>query len=144
MYFSRTFKALNFDFQIQGLSRTFKVRANPVCMPMAIETPDKNKRMIMRVNKNRFHRQKTGLTHPFSRMSSGSENLEAARRVSFLFPICLGRSKESLLVGKATVKTNIYSYNNLRHCRISFSPFVRQPFFKQLYNNSCYSYSMRC
>ena len=28
MYFSRTFKALNFDFQIQGLSRTFKVRAN--------------------------------------------------------------------------------------------------------------------
>ena len=32
MYFSRTFKALNFDFQIQGLSRTFKVRANPVLM----------------------------------------------------------------------------------------------------------------
>ena len=30
MYFSRTFKALNFDFQIQGLSRTFKVRANLV------------------------------------------------------------------------------------------------------------------
>ena len=30
MDFSRTFKALNFDFQIQGLSRTFKVRANPV------------------------------------------------------------------------------------------------------------------
>ena len=30
MHFSRTFKALNFDFQIQGLSRTFKVRANPV------------------------------------------------------------------------------------------------------------------
>ena len=29
MYFSRTFKALNFDFQIKGLSRTFKVRANP-------------------------------------------------------------------------------------------------------------------
>ena len=29
MYFSRTFKASNFDFQIQGLSRTFKVRANP-------------------------------------------------------------------------------------------------------------------
>ena len=29
MYFSQTFKALNFDFQIQGLSRTFKVRANP-------------------------------------------------------------------------------------------------------------------
>ena len=29
MYFSRTFKALNFDFQIQGLSRTFKGRANP-------------------------------------------------------------------------------------------------------------------
>ena len=29
MYFSRTFKALNFDFQIQGLLRTFKVRANP-------------------------------------------------------------------------------------------------------------------
>ena len=29
MYFSRTFKALNFDFQIQGLSRTLKVRANP-------------------------------------------------------------------------------------------------------------------
>ena len=30
MYFSRTFKALNFDFQIQGLLRTFKVCANPV------------------------------------------------------------------------------------------------------------------
>ena len=30
MDFSRTFKALNFDFQIQGLSRTFKVSANPV------------------------------------------------------------------------------------------------------------------
>ena len=30
MYFSRTFKALNFDFQIQGLLRTFKVHANPV------------------------------------------------------------------------------------------------------------------
>ena len=29
MYFSQTFKALNFDFQIQGLSRTFKVCANP-------------------------------------------------------------------------------------------------------------------
>ena len=29
MYFSWTLKALNFDFQIQGLSRTFKVRANP-------------------------------------------------------------------------------------------------------------------
>ena len=29
MYFSRTFKALNFDFPIQGHSRTFKVRANP-------------------------------------------------------------------------------------------------------------------
>ena len=28
MDFSRTFKALNFDFQIQGLSRTFKVHAN--------------------------------------------------------------------------------------------------------------------
>ena len=34
MYFSRTFKALNFDFQIQGLSRTFKVRANPVSRGM--------------------------------------------------------------------------------------------------------------
>ena len=32
MYFSRTFKALNFDFQIQGLSRTFKVHANPEFM----------------------------------------------------------------------------------------------------------------
>ena len=48
---------------------------------------------------NRFHRQETGLTHPFSRMSGGSKNLEAARRVSFLFPICLGRSKETLLAG---------------------------------------------
>ena len=70
-----------------------------LCMRMAVENPDKNKRMIMRVNKNRFHRQETGLTHPFSRMSGGSKNLEAARRVSFLFPICLGRSKESLLAG---------------------------------------------
>ena len=30
MYFSRTFKALDFDFQIRGLSRTLKVRVNPV------------------------------------------------------------------------------------------------------------------
>ena len=29
--------------------------------------------------KNRFDQQETGLTHPFSRMSGGSENLEAAR-----------------------------------------------------------------
>ena len=36
MYFSRTFKALNFDFQIQGLSRTFKVRANPVQFVVAL------------------------------------------------------------------------------------------------------------
>ena len=34
MDFSQTFKALNFDFQIQGLSRTFKVCANPDdCVP---------------------------------------------------------------------------------------------------------------
>ena len=32
MYFSRTLKALNFDFQIQGLSRTFKVRPNPAIL----------------------------------------------------------------------------------------------------------------
>ena len=37
MYFSRTFKALNFDFQIQGLSRTFKVRANPVQVIIVFE-----------------------------------------------------------------------------------------------------------
>ena len=36
MYFSRTFKALNFDFQIQGLSRTFKVHANPARKPYVI------------------------------------------------------------------------------------------------------------
>ena len=33
---------------------------------------------------------------------------------------------------EATVKTTI-THNNLRHCRVSFSPFVRQPFSKQLY-----------
>ena len=76
-------------------------------MRMAVENPDKNKRMIMRVNKNRFHRQETGLTHPFSRMSGGSKNLEAARRVSFLFAICLGRSKETLLAGYPSPRLNI-------------------------------------
>ena len=38
----------------------------------------------MRVNKNWFDQQETGLTHPFSQMSGGSKNLEAARRVSLL------------------------------------------------------------
>ena len=82
-------------------------------MRMAVENPDKNKRMIMRVNKNRFHRQETGLTHPFSRMSGGSKNLEAARRVSFLFPICLGRSKETLLAGYFATLTKAASRPNI-------------------------------
>ena len=33
---------------------------------------------------------------------------------------------------QAAVKTTI-THNNLRHCCVSFSPFVRQPFSKQLY-----------
>ena len=33
---------------------------------------------------------------------------------------------------QATEKTTI-TYNNLWHCCVSFSPFVRQPFLKQLY-----------
>ena len=44
MYFSRTFKALNFDFQIQGLSRTFKVRANPVYIAQFYLTIDSSVR----------------------------------------------------------------------------------------------------
>ena len=40
MCFSRTFKALNFDFQIQGLSRTFKVRANPVGNTFGLKITD--------------------------------------------------------------------------------------------------------
>ena len=40
----------------------------------------------------------------FFRMSGESKNLEAARRVSFLFPICLGRSKETLLAGYILTK----------------------------------------
>ena len=34
---------------------------------------------------------------------------------------------------QATVKTTI-THNNFRHYRVSFSPFVRQPFSKQLYS----------
>ena len=38
---------------------------------------------------------------------------------------------------QASVKTTI-THNNFRHCRVSFSPFVRQPFSKQLYTRvSC-------
>ena len=33
---------------------------------------------------------------------------------------------------QVSVKTTI-THNNFRHCRVSFSPFVRQPFSKQLY-----------
>ena len=33
---------------------------------------------------------------------------------------------------QATIKITI-THNNFRHCRVSFSPFVRQPFSKQLY-----------
>ena len=35
---------------------------------------------------------------------------------------------------QATVKTTI-THNNFQHCLVSFSPFVRQPFLKQLYIN---------
>ena len=36
---------------------------------------------------------------------------------------------------KAAVKTAI-THNDFRHCRVSFSPFVKQPFSKQLYTDS--------
>ena len=36
---------------------------------------------------------------------------------------------------QATVKNTI-THSNFRHCRVSFSPFVRQPFSKQLYYHS--------
>ena len=42
MYFSQTFKALNSDFQIQGLSRTFKVRVNPDIIPFCFNTTAKS------------------------------------------------------------------------------------------------------
>ena len=38
----------------------------------------------------------------------------------------------TLRFSQATVKTTI-THNNFRHGRVSFSPFVRQPFSKQLY-----------
>ena len=31
-------------------------------------------------------------------------------------------------------RKSIITHNNFRHCRVSFSPFVRQPFSKQLYS----------
>ena len=37
---------------------------------------------------------------------------------------------------QATVKTT-NTHNNFRHSRVSFSPFVRQPFSKQLYTLTC-------
>ena len=37
----------------------------------------------------------------------------------------------TLTFTQATVETTI-THNNFRHCRVSFSPFVRQPFSKQL------------
>ena len=39
----------------------------------------------------------------------------------------------TLRFNQATVETTITHQNNFRHCRVSFSPFVRQPFTKQLY-----------
>lgn len=46
LQFSRTFKALNFYFEIQGLSRTFKARANPVaCCKCCRKTKQFNKRI---------------------------------------------------------------------------------------------------
>ena len=66
--------------------------------------------------KNRFDQQETGLTHPFFRMSGESKNLEAARRVSFLFPICLGRSKETLLAGYCTGRYELNKLTLLPMC----------------------------
>ena len=43
----------------------------------------------------------------------------------------------TLRFNQTTVKTTI-THNNFRHCCISFSPFVRQPFSKQLYISSEY------
>ena len=49
---------------------------------------------------------------------------------------CLGCSLlprwNTLRFNQATVKTTI-THNNFRHCLVSFSPFVRQPFSKQLF-----------
>ena len=41
---------------------------------------------------------------------------------------------KQLELTQATVKTTI-THNNFRHCRVSFSPFARQPFSKQLYKH---------
>ena len=51
----------------------------------------------MRIWANRYDRFETGLTHPCFRMIVGSKEVQAVSRVSFLFPIFLGRSKETLL-----------------------------------------------
>jgi len=51
----------------------------------------------MPTSENRFDQLETGLTHPFSRMSGESKNVEAARRVSFLFPMFLGRLQGTVL-----------------------------------------------
>ena len=55
-------------------------------------------------------------------MSDGSKNLEAARRVSFLFPICLGRSKETLLAGYRVISS--ISFQALPRCTFVFQYLV--------------------
>ena len=55
------------------------------------------------------------------------EKKESARFCRFLPP----RWNTSSF-NQATVEITI-THNNFRHCRVSFSPFVRQPFSKQLY-----------
>ena len=49
-----------------------------------------------------------------------------------VFVLFLSTTLKHLQVHSSTVKTTT-THNNLRHCRVSFSPFVRQPFSKQLY-----------
>ena len=50
--------------------------------------------------------------------------------------------RNTLSFTQATIKTTI-THNNVRHCHVSFSPFVRQPFRKQLYINTCLSRWLR-
>ena len=88
MYFSRTFKALNFEFQIQGLSRTFKVRANPVT-PMKkiynsycflVEIGAKYSNILSRVKRDAFILPKTHLHAVLCTVTLGSFSKSRRRR----------------------------------------------------------------
>ena len=64
-----------------------------------------------------------------SRRFSNKERERTNTSVFVLFP---STTLKHLEVHSSNRRTTI-THNNFRHCRVSFSPFVRQPFSKQLY-----------